>query len=171
MEDVLLLAKMQARRVEFNPTKIDLNSLCISVIDEFQNRPDVETKIEYFCDSDLHEVYLDKKLMRQIINNLVSNAVKYSPAKRPIEVHLQQKDDALLVSVRDEGIGIPEEDLKHLFEPFHRANNVGTISGTGLGLVITKEAIELHGGSISVESTVNAGTTFTVRIPFPKEET
>jgi signal transduction histidine kinase len=63
-------------------------------------------------------------------------------------------------------IGIPEADIEHLFEPFHRGANVGTISGTGLGLVITKESIELHAGEITVESQLNQGTTFTVRVPY-----
>jgi signal transduction histidine kinase len=67
--------------------------------------------------------------------------------------------------VRDDVIGIPSADLQHLFEPFHRASNVGTIAGTGLGLVITKEAIELHNGLITVESQVGQGTTFTVHLP------
>ena len=70
-----------------------------------------------------------------------------------------------MLTVRDKGIGIPEADLSHLFEPFHRAANVGTISGTGLGLVIIKESVELHGGTITVESQVDVGTTFIVRIP------
>jgi signal transduction histidine kinase len=70
-----------------------------------------------------------------------------------------------MLKVEDEGIGIPEADLKYLFEPFHRAANVGAISGTGLGMVITKEAVELHGGRIAVESQVGTGTSFTVVIP------
>jgi two-component system, OmpR family, sensor histidine kinase VicK len=78
--------------------------------------------------------------------------------------------DSLIFKVQDEGIGIPEADLNHLFEPFHRAANVGTISGTGLGMVITKEAVELHGGTIIVESQVGTGTTFTVSIPLNQGE-
>ena len=74
-------------------------------------------------------------------------------------------DEMLSLTVRDEGIGIPAPDLDHLFEPFHRAVNVGTISGTGLGLVIAKEAVELHGGTITVESQVGIGTAFTITIP------
>ena len=103
--------------------------------------------------------------MRQIINNLVSNAYKYSSNGKPVTVQLAYAEEMLVLDVRDEGIGIPEADLHHLFEPFHRAANVATIPGTGLGLVITKESVELHGGVITVESQLGAGTTFTVRIP------
>ena len=168
MEDVLLLARLQARRMEFNPVLLDLDSLCRSVLDEFQSQPDIAKRLTYTCDTELKTVRLDKKLMRQMINNLVSNAVKYS-TNNPIRVSLRYQDYALLLTVEDEGIGIPEGDLKHLFEPFHRAANVGTISGTGLGLVIAKESVELHGGTIAVESEEGVGTTFTVRIPVAPE--
>ncbi|HVO43932.1 MAG TPA: HAMP domain-containing sensor histidine kinase [Aggregatilineales bacterium] len=75
-----------------------------------------------------------------------------------------------MLSVSDQGIGIPESDLKHLFEPFYRGGNVGSISGTDLGLVITKESVEMHGGTMTVESQVDIGTTFTIRIPVTVEK-
>jgi PAS domain S-box-containing protein len=170
MEDVLLLARMQARRVEFNPVKLDLDALCRSVLDEFRSRADVKHRLEYTASEGVHEVKLDRKLMRQIISNLVSNAIKYSPEDKAVNVNLEYIDSAVTLVVRDEGIGIPEADLKHLFEPFHRAANVGDISGTGLGMVITKESVELHGGTITVESQIGIGTLFTVSIPLGAEE-
>jgi PAS domain S-box-containing protein len=169
MEDVLLLARIQARRVEFNPAKVDLDALCRSVLDEFQSGIDTNHRLEYTRNTAVYPIELDRKLMRQIISNLVSNAIKYSPADKPVQVTLEFVADTLILKVRDAGIGIPETDLQHLFEPFHRAANVGTISGTGLGLVITKEAVELHGGTISVESQVDVGTTFTVHIPIARQ--
>ena len=108
--------------------------------------------------------------MRQIINNLISNAVKYSPPAKPIQVKLDYADDTLILQVQDEGIGIPDADQPYLFEPFHRAANVETIPGTGLGLVIIKESVELHDGTITVDSHVNVGTIFTVRIPLRQAE-
>ncbi len=165
MEDMLQLARLQARRTEFKPVWLDLDSLCRSVMDEFQSRPDVKHQLIYTCTSALGEVKLDRKLIRQIINNLVSNAVKYSLADKPIFVSLACDNETCVFTVRDEGIGIPAADLTHLFEPFHRANNVGTIAGTGLGLTIAKEAVELHAGTITVESQVGVGTTFTVSLP------
>jgi PAS domain S-box-containing protein len=165
MEDVLQLARLQTRRSEFNPVRIDLDALCRSVLDEFQSRSDITHKLVYSCDTALHNVYLDKKLMRQIINNLVSNAIKYSASDKTVTVNLEAAGNTVILKVTDEGIGIPEADLKHLFEPFHRADNVGAIAGTGLGLVITKESVELHGGTITVDSVVDVGTTITVQIP------
>lgn len=165
MDDVLLLSRMQARRFDFNPTKTNLDSLARSVLDEFQSRPDIKHQLEYTASEGAQAVILDPKLMRQIINNLVSNAIKYSSAGKVVRVNLDYMDSVVTLTVRDEGIGIPEADMPHLFEPFHRAVNAEHIAGTGLGLVITKEAVELHGGAIGVESTVGVGTTFTVRIP------
>ena len=164
-EDVLQLAHTQTRRIEISPVWLDLDALCRSIIDEFQERPDVTQRLIYRCDGDLQAVKLDKKLMRQIVSNLISNASKYSLENREILVHLAYKDEMVVLEVHDEGIGIPEADLIHLFQPFQRGVNVGDISGTGLGLAITKEAVELHGGTISVESQLDVGTTFTVKIP------
>ncbi len=165
MEDVLLLARMQSRRSEFSPTKVDLDGLSRSILDEFQSLPEIRSRLDFQSNVVGREVMLDRKLMRQIIVNLVSNAIKYSPEDKIVTVNLDCTDAEVQIKVSDQGIGIPEADLAHLFEPFHRAANVGTISGTGLGLVITKEAVDLHGGTIEVESQVDLGTTFAVRIP------
>ena len=165
MEDVLLLARMQERRVEFNPVKLDLDDLLRGVLDEFESRAADGHRLEYIISGTSRAISLDHKLMRQIISNLVSNAIKYSSKGKIVRIHLEYTDAEVILQVSDEGIGIPEADLPHLFEPFHRAANVGTISGTGLGLVITREAVELHSGTITVESQQGVGTTFLIRIP------
>lgn len=165
MEDVLMLSRMQARRVEFNPAKLDLDALSRSILDEFQSQPTITHKLEYTASAGIYEILLDPKLMRQLLNNLLSNAIKYSPKETVVRITLDYNDSEVILKVSDEGIGIPEADLPHLFEPFHRATNVGTISGTGLGLVIAREAVELHGGTITVESQQGVGTTFMIRIP------
>ncbi len=165
MEDVLMLARMQARRVDFKPALVDLDALCRGVLSEFESRPDIKHRISYQANGETRQTMIDEKLMRQVISNLMSNAIKYSPEDKAIQVSLDRSNETCVLAVRDQGIGIPEDDVKHLFEPFHRASNVGTISGTGLGLVITKEAVELHGGTIKVESQEGIGTTFTICIP------
>jgi PAS domain S-box-containing protein len=165
MDDVLLLARLQARQSDFNPVVVNLDELCRNIIDEFQSRPDITHKILYMCNNPVRILILDVKLIRQIISNLITNAIKYSPQTESITVKLEYAQTLVSLSVSDQGIGIPEADLKHLFEPFHRATNVGTISGTGLGLVIMKEAVDRHNGTITVESQVGMGTTFNVNIP------
>lgn len=169
MDDVLQLARLQARRVEYKPSKLDLETLLRDILDEFRSHPNNTHQFLYLCETSILPIYADKKLIRQLINNVLSNAVKYSLPDQPITVRLQQVDGLLVFSVHDGGIGIPEADLTHLFEPFHRASNVGTIHGTGLGLVIAKEAVDLHGGTLSVESQLGVGTTFTVRLPVAVE--
>jgi len=170
MEDVLLLARMQARRGEFTPTLVDLDGLCRSIIDEFENQPTVTHHLIYRCDKQGTDVRLDRQLMRRIISNLLTNAIKYSPVNKQITLTLTFTPAVVMLQISDEGIGIPDSDQPHLFEPFHRATNVGTIPGTGLGLVITKEAVALHKGEIQVESQVDVGTTFTVTIPIADTE-
>lgn len=165
MEDILMLSRMQARHVEFKPVPLDLDALSRSILDEFQSQAASKHRLEYTVSEGRRAVMLDGKLMRQLISNLVSNAIKYSPQGTVVRIHLEYTDSEVILKVSDEGIGIPEADLPHLFEPFHRAANVGTISGTGLGLVITQEAVDLHGGTITVESQLGVGSTFLVRIP------
>ena len=165
MEDVLLLARMQARRFEFSPTVVELVGFCRTLLDEFQESTGEMARLQYSSQVSECRVQVDAKLMRQILSNLVSNAVKYSPADTSIQVNLALTEGAFVLQVRDRGIGIPAADVNHLFEPFHRAANVGAISGTGLGLVIAKEAVELHGGTLTIESEINQGTTCTIRIP------
>lgn len=165
MEDVLELARIQAGRTEFKPVPLDLNALCQSMIDELQPQGAIAPRLFYECTGITRTTDLDKRLMRQIITNLVGNAMKYSPSDQPVMVRLTYDNDTIVLEVKDQGIGIPAADLSHLFQAFHRASNVGVIQGTGLGLVITKEAIELQGGTIGVNSQLGVGTTFTVNIP------
>ncbi len=170
IEDVLQLTRLQAGRADFNPAKLDLDALCRTVIDELRSQLEGAHRLHYQCEGNLQEIYLDKKMMRQIINNLLSNAIKYSPGDKPVFATLRHGDTALIFEVSDTGIGIPAADLIHIFEPFHRAANVGNISGTGLGLVITKESVELQGGTLMVTSQEGVGTTFTVNIPLPDKK-
>jgi signal transduction histidine kinase len=105
---------------------------------------------------------LDLSLIRNIIINLVSNAIKFSPAQSMIYVNSHIDEAHVTITVKDEGLGIPEEDKKHLFERFFRANNVTNIQGTGLGLHIVSKYVELMGGSITVDSELEKGTLFTL---------
>jgi PAS domain S-box-containing protein len=168
MEDVLQLARIQDGRVEYHPIESDLDALCRQIIDEFITQPQHSGRIRYISTAAPLYLAYDDRLMRQIINNLVGNALKYSVAEKVVHVHLARTEAYVILSVRDEGIGIPLDDLKHLFEPFHRAGNVGSISGTGLGLSIVKRAVEMHDGMIIPESQVGVGSTFTVKFPLTR---
>jgi PAS domain S-box-containing protein len=164
LDDVLTLSKSQSTEMRFNAERIRLEGFCLDIIAEMQSIAPHKL-LHFMNDSPCAEADLDPKFMRQAVTNLVSNAIKYSPEGSSIEFRLACQDGYAMIEVQDQGIGIPEEDQKHLFEVFHRANNVGTIPGTGLGLMILKQAVDLHQGSISFKSQVGEGTTFTVRIP------
>lgn len=165
MEDVLQLARMQSGRVDFLPSQGDFAALCQEIIEEFASQPAYQDRIVYGCSTASIPLAFDQRLIRQVISNLILNALKYSPAEKRVTVDLIDEPAQVLFRVCDQGIGIPAADLKRLFEPFHRATNVSTISGTGLGLSIAKQAIDLHGGSIIPVSEVGVGTTFTVTLP------
>jgi signal transduction histidine kinase len=107
----------------------------------------------------------DAKLLFQVFSNLLSNAVKYSPAGGAIAVTMASSPDHVVVTVSDHGIGIPQNDLAHLFERYHRGSNVSGIVGTGVGLYLVKTAVDLHHGTVEVQSREGEGSRFTVRLP------
>lgn len=165
IEDILELASIQAGRVKFEPLPLALDELCRKVLEELQPLTEASPRLLYQCDDPIPLANLDKRLMRYVVINLVTNGLKYSPALTPVVVRLTLQGAKLVLQVQDQGIGIPDADLPHLFKSFHRASNVGVIQGTGLGLVIVKEAVELHGGTITVTSQLGVGTTFVITLP------
>lgn len=165
MEDVLLLGRLDAGRMEFAPRPLELAALCRRLVDEVRSTSDARCPIEFSTRDLPDEVLADESLLRHILLNLLSNAVKYSPAGAPVSFLANCEDGELVFSVRDRGIGIPARDLPVLFDTFRRGSNVGQTPGTGLGLVIVKQSVELHRGSIAVDSREGGGTAFTVTIP------
>ncbi len=165
LEDILLVGKVEAEKLEFNPTRLDLQALCQDVVEEMQLIAGPERPIRFSYQGRCREVVMDERLLRYILNNLLSNAIKYSPEGGQVGFDVRCEGNETVIRVTDQGIGIPEQEQARIFEPFHRARNVGTIKGTGLGLAIAKKSAELHGGTISFDSRVGAGTTFTVVIP------
>jgi PAS domain S-box-containing protein len=167
LDDVLTVGRAESGKLEFKPVPLDLAAFCQNIFEEIQNTAGPLYRLRYAssCAATEVPVLADPKLMRQIVSNLITNALKYSPQGGDIVVSLECDQTSVIFGVSDQGIGIPEDDQKHLFQPFHRAANVGTIQGTGLGLAIVKHAVELHQGSISFESAVGQGATFRVKIP------
>ena len=108
----------------------------------------------------------DENLLRHILGNLIANAIKYSTEEKQVLFELIPQSDRIIFRIQDWGIGIPLEDRQDLFQPFHRASNVGQIPGTGLGLAIVKSCVEAHGGQIALESEIDRGTTVTVTLPW-----
>ncbi len=165
IDEVIFISKSEANKLDFHPHPIDIRRLCASIIAQAQR---IDTHHHDFivrCSEPELMIDADERLLRSALTNLVSNAVKYSPPHTAVEVEILPNDTSVVIAVKDQGIGIPAEDLTNLFEPFHRAANAQTIQGTGLGLSIVKNAIQRHGGTIDVRSVLNTGTVFTITMP------
>jgi PAS domain S-box-containing protein len=169
LDRVLLIGKSEAQMLAFEPGPLDLEQLCRQLMQEARAlQPDsrCELRLEFAAadGAGLH----DEKLLRHILGNLLSNAVKYSPLGGEVLCRVFLEGRQLVLEVSDQGIGIPADEITHLFASFHRASNVGAIPGTGLGLAIVKNAVDLYGGTIDVSSQAGpggAGSCFTVRLP------
>jgi signal transduction histidine kinase len=166
MDRVLLLGKADAGMLDFKPQRVQLEPLCREFIDEARSQqPQDLSEVKLSIDQGVGEGSYDEKLLRHIFSNLLSNALKYSPGGGEVQFNVRREETATIFEVADRGIGIPQEEIAHLFESFHRASNVGSIQGTGLGLAIVKNAVEMHGGAIEVDSRLGEGTTFRVSLP------
>ncbi|MEO7105154.1 MAG: ATP-binding protein [Rhodoferax sp.] len=165
LDRILLIGKAEAEMLEFNPTAIDLKDLCVQLIKEAnQQHSKAKSAIQLDWHVEPNNQSFDEKLCRHIFSNLLSNALKYSPGGGNVCLRVHTDQGRTVFEVRDQGIGIPGDELHHLFDSFHRASNVGAIAGTGLGLSIVKKSVELHGGTIAVSSTMDEGTCFTVTL-------
>lgn len=150
----------------FIPTKINLTRLCQVTVEELQQTT-ARTHHLIFTSSDpVIMAEVDQTHINRILLNLLSNAVKYSPEGSHVRLTLGREDNHVVLSISDEGIGIPPEEIPYIFEASFRSSNVSTSdAGSGLGLSSAKECVAIHNGTIHVESTLNQGTTFTVRLP------
>lgn len=165
LDDVLFIGKDGAGKLEFNPIPLNLEMLCRDVLDDMQLKAGYHYLLSLTYQGECADLLLDEKLVRQILTNLLSNALKYSPDGGHIRIRLICQSAQTIIEVEDHGIGIPAKALQHLFETFYRANNVSNIPGTGLGLSIVKRCVDIHGGSIRIKSSLGHGSTFTVRLP------
>lgn len=165
LEDVLLIGKAEAGQLRFNPELVNLTDFCQRSVTDLQFTTGKHHRLTFTTLGQNQLVWCDLKLLRQILGNLLFNAVKYSPEGGNVDLALRYLPGSVELQVSDQGIGIPEAELHQLFEAFFRATNVETIQGTGLGLAIVKRCVDLHRGSIRVDSQVGVGTTFTVTLP------
>lgn len=124
--------------------------------------------IDFTSTGDFSSTLWDEGLLRHILGNLITNAIKYSYPDSKVEFELTRQEKTVMFKIEDWGIGIPKKDQKQIFLPFHRGENVGSISGTSMGLAIVKKCVEAHGGEIYFNSQVGMGTTFIVTLPLRK---
>ena len=168
LENVLLIGRSDSGQLEFKPTPLAITPFCLGLVDELRSSMTSQFSHIHLAlelpPAD-QQFLLDDILVRNIVGNLLSNALKYSPERGEVRFTVRELDSQLLFIVSDQGIGIPPADQPHMFESFHRASNVGAIAGTGLGLSIVKDAVSCHKGSIEVHSEVGRGSRFTVTLP------
>lgn len=165
VDDVLQVNQIELDKTKFKPAPLDLLQFFSELIEEQRQTISERHELTFKINGNSQGFWGDRGLLRQIFVNLVSNAIKYSPEGGNIEFHLIGKEAEIIFSIKDEGIGIPPKEQKHLFQSFQRASNVDTIPGSGLGLGIAKACVELHGGNISLDSRVGQGSKFTVVLP------
>jgi PAS domain S-box-containing protein len=171
LDDLLSISKAQevgADTLQASP--FDLGALFDEIVGEMRTGIGMDHLFEVDREQGRFDFVGDRRLLRRALINLISNALKYSDPGTRIGARLAHADGALVITVEDSGIGIPEADQEQLFEPFHRGANVANITGTGLGLAIVKQVVDLHGGRIAVESAVRKGSRFTITLPYSTEQ-
>jgi signal transduction histidine kinase len=167
LDAILLIGRSDAGALQLEPRPVELARFCAEVLSAVEQANAGAATILPSVPEQPQWIVADERMLQQVLENLLSNALKYSPQGKPVLCEVALRDGELLLRVQDSGIGIAEGDQRHLFETFARGGNVGGISGTGLGLAVVGRAVKLHGGSISVNSQLGVGSEFTVRIPMP----
>jgi signal transduction histidine kinase len=161
--EVATVSNAEDMHLDLQPT--DLVKLARVVVEEHAQG---SRRHEIVLDADAPEIVgqFDAPRLERVLDNLLGNAVKYSPEGGCVELGLRADGDWVTVTVRDQGLGIPAADLPHVFEPFRRGGNVvGRVNGTGIGLASAQRIVERHGGVVTAESSPGAGSTFTIRLP------
>lgn len=165
LDEMLTINSIMSGRMSLNKQLTDVVQLLSTLRSNyFADSEDTRT-FELSITGTPRDIYADQNQLNRIFMNLVGNAFKFSREKRPV-VELDFETDKVVIRIIDDGIGIPAEDLQYLFQPFFRASNVDEIAGTGLGLSIVKTFVTEHNGTISVDSIVGEGSTFTLSFPY-----
>ncbi len=169
LNDVITINRADSGKLVAKRKMVELVDFTLQIIDDLIISTGDDVDVNYEVNKDKFETLIDEKLFRQILTNLLSNSIKYTPYGKSIDCHLEISDNSFEIKVIDQGIGIPQSELEEIFSPFHRASNIKNEPGTGLGLAITKRSVETLGGSIEVYSEIEKGTTFTVKLPIITE--
>lgn len=165
LDDVLTLSRADTGKLAYQPQLHELRELCQKVIEEWFSEDEYLDRIKFIPHGDRpYLAMIDQKLFHHMLTNLMTNALKYSQAQVLIELSAEELG-TITLKISDRGIGIPSKDIPMAFDPFYRGENVGKVTGSGLGLAIVKKSVEMHGGTISLESEVGVGTTFRVVLP------
>lgn len=166
LDEILMLSKAESGKLSLNLNSVNMIDLCQSILEEMQPIATQKHLVTFRTQTEDLQANLDATLLHHLLTNLLSNAIKYSPNGGNVSLELSCENQQIVFCVRDEGIGMTAEYQGRLFQQFERGANVGKIKGSGLGLCIVKHIVDLHDGTISVESAIDKGTTFIVALPF-----
>ncbi|MFZ0455478.1 MAG: ATP-binding protein [Ignavibacteriaceae bacterium] len=170
INQLLDLSTIDAGKMKLEIEKVNLVNFAKGILASFQSlAEDKNIRFDFFSGKESLELYIDKEKMEKIISNLLSNALKFTNDNGHISVSVLMKNSKVEISVEDDGIGISEQDLKNIFNRFYKAKSSSIQEGTGIGLALVKELVEIHFGTISVESRLNEGTKFIIEIPQQEE--
>jgi PAS domain S-box-containing protein len=164
MDNVIFIGRSDTNNIKLITNEFDFANFCKSVVQDFELSLGDSRVIEFNNSCNRTMINTDEKALRHILVNLLSNALKYSPKEYPVKVDIDNDNEVFFLSVSDKGIGIPQEDQMRIFDQFYRASNVGDISGTGLGMSVVLRSLEILGGSIEVDSTIDVGTKFLIKL-------
>lgn len=170
LEAILTIGSHEKGLLQFDPQPLEIDPFCGDVLTAVGDATGQRDRVVYRGTGRSDPVLADPTLLRQMLENLLTNALKYSSQDTDVELTVARDDNELRFEVNDHGIGIDRDDLRHLFETFYRGRNVGSVSGTGLGLSIVRGAVELHGGHVAVRSQPDVGTSFMISIPCVRSE-
>jgi two-component system, sensor histidine kinase and response regulator len=165
LDEVLLIGSLDAGKVQYQPICFNLEHFCHELIETLQLGISSQHQLCFTCSGDSPTAEMDQMLLHQILTNLISNAIKYSPDGGQIQVDLCCEHGLATFRVQDQGIGIPLENQHQLFETFFRCSNVGDIKGTGLGLAVVKRCVDAQQGEIAIDSKEGIGTSVVVKLP------
>jgi PAS domain S-box-containing protein len=171
VQDVLVQGQLDAGSVRFQPRPTDVVALCREIVARVQAAFPKHPPVHFAADAPGSRTLADQSLLERVLNNLLTNALKYSPALTPVRVTVQRVAEEWEIQVQDQGLGIPKADQAHLFSAFRRGGNVGNIKGTGVGLYIVKQCAALHGGRIELRPQDGHGSTFVFAFPWRLAET
>ncbi len=164
MEDVLTVSRIERGKITNEPVEINLSEFCETLIDLYNLQLKPGQKINLLISKDL-KYTIDPKLLKNILSNLLSNSIKYSPEESEITIHVLENENELIIKVIDQGLGIPESEIENIFDQFKRSSKTTNIQGTGLGLYIVKTSLDLINGKIEVTSEEDKGSTFIIKLP------
>lgn len=167
LDDILLVLRTESTGQYFSPARVDLYALVSEVVGEFQIVSTYPERLSLSASQAQVWADVDLKILRPAVVNLLSNAIKYSSETAPIEIRLDATVKKVTLTIADRGIGIPPQDMGNLTEAFYRGANVGNLPGTGLGLLITRQAAEIHGGRLDIKSVLGNGTIVAIHLPCP----